>query len=127
MLLPLELEVTLELAYGTLHHDILEVASNFPLKVCEWFGILLNCFLDAGSDRWSVWEPSVVGELFAHSFNLGHVSELIVYNSPDASLDEKLQSVCVSTDLLVLGSYSIEKGHKLDSVRRTDDAVFVTL
>lgn len=71
MLLPLILQVALELDRSTLHHHTLKVTLDFLFKVCEWFRILVDLFLDLDFEIAQVVEPSVTGsDKLERSFEL---------------------------------------------------------
>jgi hypothetical protein len=78
-----------------------EMASDFLFEVCEWFGILLNCFVNVVSESCPMADPSFMSELFARSLKHGQDCEFFIDDPPDTSLDEELQSSCFSAEVLL--------------------------
>lgn len=70
MLLPLFRQIALQIAYGAFHQFMLEVTLDFLFKVCKWFWILVDRFLNSISESCPLADPSVVGDILEWPFEL---------------------------------------------------------
>jgi len=70
VLLPLILQIALELAHSALHHHTLNVTLDFLFKIREWFRVLLDSFLNLDSQSSLAVEPSVISDIFESPFEL---------------------------------------------------------
>ena len=105
VLLPLTLQVALDIVHDALHHVTLEVTPDFLFKVCKWLGVLVDHSQDAFSEGLTVLIPSIVSETLIHLFEFDQACELFFDDFPYARLDEKLLSFGGSARLSVLGLY----------------------